>query len=85
MSSAVIVAWNSAAFARSAASKGGGPRRSSCACIAASSGALPTMSDTALTTRVATRVSVISAAPSATLRTRATSGVSSSSVRARIR
>jgi hypothetical protein len=85
MSSSLSVAWKSAALARSAASKGGGPRRSRLSCISRSSGRLPSRLDTAEITWLSTRVSVISAAPSATLRTRATRRLRSRTSAARMR
>ena len=84
MSSAESVAWISAAYFRSAASNGGGPSRSSWLCIAFSSGVLPNKFDTAVAIFTSTFVSVISAAPSATFRTRPTSAFIPSTSRARM-
>ena len=84
MSSAESVAWISAAYWRSASSNGGGPSRSSWLCIAFSSGVLPSRFDTAVAIFTSTLVSVISAAPSATLRTRPISAFMPDTSRARI-
>ena len=72
-SSSDSVAWICRAKSTSAASKAGGPSCSSASAMARSSGALPSRFDTALMTRISIFVSVISAAPSAILRTRSTS------------